>query len=101
LKIICKIYRSERQQGAYLFTCLDQGLDAVPVSLKTKLQPLVEAMTLVLQPGRSLANADIDKVLSSLDETGFYLQMPPAHSESNSKQASRKDSSPLAASHDY
>ncbi|MAV75996.1 MAG: hypothetical protein CBD32_02915 [Actinobacteria bacterium TMED172] len=101
MKIICKIYRSERQQGAYLFTCLDQGLDAVPVSLKTKLQPLVEAMTLVLQPGRSLANADIDKVLSSLDETGFYLQMPPAHSESNSKQASRKDSSPLAASHDY
>ena len=101
MKIICKIYRSERQQGAYLFTCLDQGLDAVPVLLKTKLQPLVEAMTLVLQPGRSLANADIDEVLSSLDETGFYLQMPPAHSESNSKQASRKDSSPLAGSHDY
>ena len=101
MKIICKIYRSERQQGAYLFTCLDQGLDAVPVLLKTKLQPLVEAMTLVLQPGRSLANADIDKVLSSLNETGFYLQMPPAHSESNSKQASRKDSSPLAGSHDY
>ena len=101
MKIICKIYRSERQQGAYLFTCLDQGFDAVPALLKTKLQPLVEVMTLVLQPGRSLANADIDKVLSSLNETGFYLQMPPAHSESNSKQASRKDSFPLAGSHDY
>lgn len=101
MKIICKIYRSERQQGAYLFTCLDQGLDAVPALLKTKLQPLVETITLVLQPGRSLANADIDKVLSSLNETGFYLQMPPAHPTSNSKQASRKDNPPLAGSHDY
>tara|TARA_B100000767_G_C19767637_1_gene538379 strand:- start:727 stop:1032 length:306 start_codon:yes stop_codon:yes gene_type:complete len=78
MKVICKIYRSERQQGAYLFTSLDQGLDAVPPLLKTKLQPLVESMTLVLKPGRKLANADIDKVLSSLAVSGFYLQMPPA-----------------------
>ena len=100
MKIISKIYRSERPQGAYLYTRLDQGLDAVPILLKTKLQPLVEAMTLVLQPSRSLANADIDKVLSSLDETGFYLQMPPAHFASSSKQASRKDNPLLADSHE-
>ena len=87
MKLICKIYRSERQQGAYLFTRLDQGLDAVPALLKAKLQPLVESMTLVLKPGKSLANADIDKVLSSLNESGFYLQMPPADSESKIKLA--------------
>ena len=85
MKIISKIYRSERHQGAYLYTCLDQGLDAVPALLKAKLQPLVESMTLVLKPGKSLANADIDQVLSSLNESGFYLQMPPAGSSSNFK----------------
>ncbi len=85
MKIISKIYRSERHQGAYLYTCLDQGLDAVPEPLKAKLQPLVESMTLVLTPGKFLANADIDKVLSSLNGSGFYLQMPPAGSSSNCK----------------
>ena len=84
MKIISKIYRSERHQGAYLYTCLDQGLDAVPELLKAKLRPLVESMTLVLKPGKSLANADIDQVLSSLNESGF-LQMPPVGSSSNFK----------------
>ena len=85
MKVISKIYRSERHQGAYLYTCLDQGLDAVPALLKAKLRPLVESMTLVLKPGKSLANADIDQVLSSLNKSGFYLQMPPAGSPSNFK----------------
>ena len=85
MKIVSKIYRSERHRGAYLYTCFDQGLDAVPALLKAKLQPLVESMTLVLKPSKSLANADIDKVLSSLNESGFYLQMPPVGSSSNFK----------------
>ena len=50
MKIISKIYRSERHQGAYLYTCLDQGLDPVPELLKANLRPLVESMTLVLKP---------------------------------------------------
>ncbi|MEE3240383.1 MAG: YcgL domain-containing protein [Pseudomonadota bacterium] len=87
MKIISKIYRSERHQGAYLYTCLDQGLDPVPELLKANLRPLVESMTLVLKPGKSLANADIDQVLSSLNESGFYLQMPPAGFSSNFKLA--------------
>ena len=85
MNIVSKIYRSERHQGAYLYTCLDQGLDAVPALLKAKLQPLVESMTLVLKPGKSLANADVDKVLSSLNESGFYLQMPSVDPSNNSK----------------
>ena len=54
-------------------------------TLLRRIQPLAESMTLVLKPGKSLANANIDQVLLSLNESGFYLQMPPAGSSSNFK----------------
>jgi uncharacterized protein YcgL (UPF0745 family) len=32
---------------------------------------------MVLTESRKLARADIHKVMAELNETGFYLQMPP------------------------
>lgn len=78
-KIICKIYRSQRQPGAYLYTTFEQGLEPVPALLLAKLGDLSEAMSLLLEPDRKLANADVDAVMSQLHDNGFYLQMPPGH----------------------
>lgn len=78
-KILCKIYRSERQPGAYLYTTFDQALEPVPALLLSKLGDLSEVMSLVLEPNRQLANADINSVMSQLHDQGFYLQMPPGH----------------------
>ncbi len=77
--MLCKIYRSERQQGAYLYTTLEQGLEPVPGLLLTKLGDLTEAMSILLEPGRKLANANIETVMTALRDDGFYLQMPPGH----------------------
>lgn len=76
-KIFCKIYRSERQAGAYLYTTFDQGLEPVPPMLLGKLGELVEAMSITLESNRKLANADVKTVMSHLTDNGFYLQMPP------------------------
>lgn len=35
-------------------------------------------MVLVLDENRKLANADVSKVISALQETGYFLQLPPA-----------------------
>ena len=77
--MLCKIYRSERQQGAYLYTTLEQGLEPVPGLLLTKLGDLTEAMSIMLEPGRKLANANVETVMTALRDDGFYLQMPPGH----------------------
>lgn len=79
-KIICTIYRSERKAGAYLYTTMQQGLEPVPAGLLGQLGELVEVMAITLEPGRKLANADIETVMVALKEQGFYLQMPPGYS---------------------
>jgi uncharacterized protein YcgL (UPF0745 family) len=38
-------------------------------------------MTLVLAPERKLARADVAEVLTSIEQRGFYLQMPPTPAE--------------------
>ena len=81
-KVLCKIFRSERQQGAYLYTTLDQGLEPVPGLLLSKLGDLTEAMSMLLEPNRKLANADSEVVIAALRDDGFYLQMPPGHAAS-------------------
>ena len=69
--MLCKIYRSERQQGAYLYTTLDQGLEPVPGLLLSKLGDLTEAMSMLLEPSRKLANADTETVMTALRDDGF------------------------------
>lgn len=52
-------------------------MDALPEALLSQLGGLSEVMLLDLSKRKHLANADIDKVSSSLNEQGFYLQLPP------------------------
>jgi hypothetical protein len=81
-KIISVIYRSEKKEGAYLYTCLDDKLTKVPEALLAQLGKLHNAMTLVLKPERKLAHANIDRVMADLLEQGYYLQLPPIEQRS-------------------
>ena len=65
----------------YLYVIKQDGLNRVPEPLMEKFGKAVHAMTLVLTPERELANADITKVLSSMEENGYYLQMPQEKEE--------------------
>jgi len=76
-KLLCNIYKSRRKEETYLYVSLTDDLSRVPeVLLETFGRPeLVTKM--IITPERKLARADAGKVIASIAEKGFYLQMPP------------------------
>lgn len=79
--ILCSVFRSERKEGAYLYTPFKTGHNAladVPAELLAQLGTLTEVMKLKLTPERKLAQADAARVIQQLQEKGYYLQLPPA-----------------------
>lgn len=78
---ICRIYRSEKKVGAYLYVALAQKLDELPELLLGQLGEVVEVMLLDLESRSELANANILNVRQSLKEQGYFLQLPPGPKE--------------------
>lgn len=77
MKIICEIYRSPKEEGMYLYIKKEEGLSRVPADLLQLFGKPQQAMVLLLTPEKKLAYADVQKVMQSLEEKGFYLQLPP------------------------
>jgi uncharacterized protein YcgL (UPF0745 family) len=71
------IYRSSIKEGMYLY--LEQGasLEQVPEILRKQFARGELTMSLQLTPEKKLARADASKVMATIQEQGFYLQMPP------------------------
>lgn len=76
-KKICSIFRSPRHEGMYLYVDKAEALTRVPEALLARFGTPQLAMTLVLTPERTLARVDVAKVLASLEDDGYFLQMPP------------------------
>ena len=72
-----RVYRSSRTPGMYLYVDGRDNLAAVPEALLSMFGKPVEALSLMLTAERSLARADAAAVLASIEEQGFYLQLPP------------------------
>jgi hypothetical protein len=62
----------------YLFVDASEGLERVPAELMRRFGAPIEAMTLMLTPQRRLARSDPGQVISAIQETGYYLQLPPS-----------------------
>ncbi len=75
--MLCTIYKSSRKAQTYLFVNKRDDFSSVPEALmKTFGTP--NLVTIInLDTKDKLAMADLDKVKSSLNEQGFYLQLPP------------------------
>ena len=84
-----RIYRSPRQQEAYLYVDKENGLADVPEALLARFGEPQEVMTLLLTPERKLARADAVEVLDKISDQGFYLQMPPTAAELLARDGSR------------
>jgi uncharacterized protein YcgL (UPF0745 family) len=79
-KILCDIYKGDKKEEMYLYVPKDIGhhnLENIPGALLHSFGELTLVTTMVLTESRKLARADIHKVMAELNETGFYLQMPP------------------------
>lgn len=85
--MLCQIYRSAKKAEAYLYTEIKTALDELPEDLLKNFGRPEPAMKLELHSGRKLARADVDKVMQSIEEKGYYLQMPPTNIEQMPGQA--------------
>lgn len=77
-RLICEIVKSPRRDEMYLYLDKTQGMTPVPQALRERFGTPIPVMTLLLRAERPLARVDVTKVIASIREQGFYLQMPPA-----------------------
>lgn len=75
--MICAIYRSKKKLGAYLYLEKRDDFSKLPAELTQLFGRPEFAMMLNLADREKLAHADIKKVMSALDNDGYYLQLPP------------------------
>jgi uncharacterized protein YcgL (UPF0745 family) len=80
-KRLVEIYRGTRKPGAYLYVDKARGLTDVPAALLGQFGEPEPVMTLLLDARRKLARADATQVLATIEEQGYYLQMPPSAAE--------------------
>jgi uncharacterized protein YcgL (UPF0745 family) len=73
----CTVYKSLRQFDYYLYVPSEAGLSGLPEGLLSLLGDLNKVIELELHAQRNLAQADVVEVMRQINETGYFLQMPP------------------------
>ena len=77
MSLLVDIYRSKKKEGAYLYVPKGADLTKLPEVLLKQFGRADYAMELLLSIERALAQADVQKVMNSITDQGFYLQLPP------------------------
>ena len=72
------VFKSAKRNDFYLFLQADREFESLPRELRYSFGTPIFVMDLRIDDQTSLARADPLRVLSSLEENGFYLQFPPA-----------------------
>ena len=73
----CKVYRSDKKAETYLYLAEEIEFNDLPAELQELFGVPAFVLRLELLTDRRLARVDVAKVLKSLAEHGFYLQLPP------------------------
>ncbi|USD61123.1 YcgL domain-containing protein [Vibrio sp. SCSIO 43140] len=74
--MLCSIYKSTKKDGAYLYIAKKDDFTPVPEALMNMFGRPQFVMVVNLA-GRTLALVDVEKVKTSINEEGFFLQLPP------------------------
>lgn len=77
----CVIFRCSKKDEMYLYVPHQENEEELLLSLPDGLEKLTgrldKVMALEITPERKLARVRAKDVLASLQEKGFYIQMPP------------------------
>lgn len=73
----CFIYKSLKKDELYLYLDKRDDFSAVPEALLQSFGRLTFVMELQLTPQRKLAREDAGKIIASIQNKGFFVQMPP------------------------
>jgi len=74
--MLCSIYKSSKKEGTYLYIPKKDDFSQVPDTLMQMFGKPSFVMVIKMD-GRTLAQVDIEKVKESLNNDGFFLQVPP------------------------
>ncbi|OXX67235.1 hypothetical protein B9J87_17190 [Vibrio sp. V19_P1S1T109] len=74
--MLCSIYKSSKKEGTYLYIPKKDDFSQVPDTLMVMFGKPTLVMVVKLE-GRTLAQVNIEKVKESLENEGFFLQLPP------------------------
>lgn len=73
----CYIYKSLKKNELYLYLREKDDFALLPDALYQSVQPIQLVMELALTPDRKLAREDAAKVIASLQDKGYFVQLPP------------------------
>ncbi len=73
----CFIYKSLKKEDFYLYVDKKDDFSKVPEVIFNSFGKMEFVMDLELTPERKLAKEDAGKVIDSLKEKGFFVQLPP------------------------
>lgn len=76
--MLVKVLAGQRKPDTYLFIAADKDTTELPEALLKLLGELRDVMEMELMPERKLVRCSGSEVLASIEEVGYYLQMPPA-----------------------
>lgn len=75
--MLCFIYKSLKKEHLYLYVDKKDDFSKVPEALFNSFGKMEFVMELELTPERKLAQEEAEKVMDSLTEKGFFVQLPP------------------------
>ena len=69
--------KSARRADTFVYLKARDAFESLPLPLRERLGALSFVLEVELTPQRKLARADADAVRASLNERGYFLQLPP------------------------
>lgn len=79
----CCIYRSRKKQGSYLYIKEKNNFSDIPEDLIKLFGTPEFSFEFQLTKDTTLANSNAKDVIQQLQDNGFFLQMPPPNTESD------------------
>lgn len=74
----CYVYKSLKKDLLFLYVDRKDDFSHLPAELLQSFGRLEFVLELELTPERKLAKEDTQQVLASLQEKGFFVQLPPS-----------------------
>ncbi len=72
----CFVYRSTRKSDTYLYLADKDDVSCLPEGLQKLLGRTEYVLELDLNKTRTLANANVEQVVTNLNAQGYYVQLP-------------------------
>lgn len=73
---LCWVYKSLKVSDLFVYFSEEGKFDLLPDNLKARVGELRFVLKMEITPEKKLAKEDAQKVLESLRERGYHLQMP-------------------------